>query len=382
MIVVKELEPDLPDSTVTWNSNLNIISFPHFRPPAHEEPVVVMLSQQQGGMKQSKDRRKFHKKVKTSSSSTQTEPQLSASRPGMHYMETSPGKELIDSFSSLPSIDCTMEQLSLQQQVTPQEQVMPQQHKEQANNLINSLTMETARKHLTGKNTQHGDRKKQKNKKKLKVDKEITYRNVSLSSIAHAKLTDHERLKSNTLLQSTPVHVPSTAHCIVTHTPAVTRQLQHSSLNLTSTPSSDTVMHNVQQQSHPSGDTVMHHTQEQPHSSDTMTYNTHKQPHSSDIVTCYTREQPHSSDIMTHHTQVEPHSSDIVTHHTQVQQPHSSDIVTHHTQEQSHIIQQVKRWSKFEQLKAKYLPQSTHSSVISDNHKILHSRFFAKQKLN
>ena len=347
MIVVKELEPDLSDGTVIWNND--IISFPCFRPAAHEDSVVV--KSQEGSIKQS-SRRKFHKKVKTSS--TQTEPQLQAvSRPGMHYMETSPGKEeLFDSFSSLSSVNCTMEQL----------QVMPQQHKEQA---INLLTLETTKKHLTGKNAQHGKRKKQNKKEKLKVDEE---HNVSLSSTTHAKLNSHETLKGNSM-QSTdsPVHVPCTVKS--THTSAVTRQPQHSSYNLTSTSFSDTVTHNVPEQSHSTGDIVTHHAWEQ--------------PHSSNIVTHHTQEQPHSSDIVTHHTQVQqPHSSDIVTHHTQ-EQPHSSDIVTHHTQEQSRIIQQVKHWSKFEQLKAKYLPQSIHSSgVTSHNHKMLYSRFLAKQKLN
>ena len=337
MIVVKELEPDLPDGAVTWNSNLNI-SFPHFRPAAHEEPLVKLL--QEESTKQS-NRRKFHKKVKTSS--TQTEPQLqAASRPGMRYMETSPGKELFDSFSSLSSINCTMSP----QQVAPQEQV---------NNLINSLIMETTKTHLTGTNTQHGDRKRQKNKKTRHKEEKMTCHNVSLSS------TTHERLKDNTLLQSdsSPVHVPSTTtHSIVTHTPAVARQLQHSSLNLTSTPSNDTLMSNVQSRS--SGDIVTHYI--------------HKQPDSNDTVTHHTQAQPYSSDTMTHHTQEQPHSSDMVTHHTQ-KQPHSSDIVTHHTQEQSRIIQQVKHWSKFEQLRVKYLPQSTPSSVTSDNHKMLHSGF-------
>ena len=330
MIVVKELEPDLPDGAVTWNSNLNI-SFPHFRPTAHEEPLVKLL--QEESTKQS-NRRKFHKKVKTSS--TQTEPQLqAASQPGMRYIETSPGKELFDSFSSLSSINCTMSP----QQVAPQEQV---------NNLINSLIMETTKTHLTDTNTQHGDRKRQKNKKTRRKEEKMTCHNVSLSS------TTHERLKDNTLLQSdsSPVHVPSTTtHSIVTHTPAVARQLQHSS-----------------------GDIVTHYIHKQPDSNDTVTHHTQAQPYSSDTMTHHTQEQPHSSDIMTHHTQEQPHSSDMVTHHTQ-EQPHSSDIVTHHTQEQSRIIQQVKHWSKFEQLRVKYLPQSTPSSVTSDNHKMLHSGF-------
>ena len=330
MIVVKELEPDLPDGAVTWNCNLSI-SFPHFRPATH----VV----QEESIKQS-NRRKFHKKVKTCS--TQTEPQLqAASRPGMRYMETSPGKELFDSFSSLSSVNCT---------VSPQ-QVAP---KEQVTDLIDSLTMETTKKHLTGTNTQHGDRKKQK---KTRHKEKLTDHNASLSSITH----DHERLKDNTLMQT--LHVPTT-HC----TPAVARQLQHSSLNLTSTPSNDTLLSNVQ--SHTIGDIVTHHTHKQPHSSDTMTHHIQEQPHSSDIVTHHTQEQPHSSDTMTHHIQEQPHSGDIVTHHTQ-EQPHSSDIVTYHTQEQSRIVQQVKRWSKFEQLKAKYLPQSTPCSVTLGNHKKL-----------
>ena len=359
MIVVKELEAELPDGTVTWNS---IISYPNFR-GGHEQSATVKISQENRVTQSNK--RKLHKKVKTSS--TQTDPQVAVSRPGMHYMETSPGNELFDSFSSLSSVNCTMEQLSLPR---------PQQRDELATDFISSLTMETATKHLTGK---HGDRKRHKNKKE-KVKKEMTP-NTTQASL--------KLLKDNTI--SSPASTTANSrHCNCSPT-IISRP--RSSLT-TSTPSSDTMTHHTQEQPYHSdimthhtqqlphcSDTMLHHTQELPYHSDTVTHHTQDQPYHSDTMTHHIQEQPHCSDTVTHHTQDQPHCSDTVTHLTQ-KQPQSSDKVTYHSQEQSRIIQQVKHWSKFEQLKAKYLAQPPHTSVTSDNHKTFCSRFLEKQKLN
>ena len=383
MIVVNELEPYLLDGTVTWGNNLNIISLPHFRLAAPEESISE--GQRSSGGRANKKNHK--KKVKTSSTQTDVQPQPVISRPGVQYMDTTPSKELFDSFSSLPSLEHSMEQ--------------PHQHDEQATSIIQSVTMETTKKHLVGKGLHHSDKKRhhKSKKEKFKVTEGVSHHNVLLSvSTPHT-----------TYSASPPVH--DGKHCTITQptSPVTTRQ-QHCSL--ASTPCSDTMTHSsdimtqhTQIQPHSSDimthhtqvqphsrDIMTHHTQVQPHSSDIMTHHTQVQPHSSDIMTHHTQVQPHSRDIMTHHTQVQPHSSDIMTHHTQVQphsrdimthhtqvQPHSSDIMTHHTQVQPHIREQIRHWSKFEQLKAKYLPY--HANVSSDNQRILHSRFLAKQKL-
>lgn len=333
MFVVKELEPDLPDGTVTWRSNLNIITFPHFRLPFHEESVsmkMLSIEHQESSVKQSN--RKKCRKVKTISTQTELQPQPAASRPGVRYMETSPRKELFDSFSSLSSVDCTMEQQTLQQEV-------PQQQHEQLTNLINSVTMETTKKHLIGKSSQFSSNKKRhKNKKeKLNVDHD-----TSLPNAKHATMTTHEVTKDNSsLVTSSPVYQLTAAHRNSVITPPV-----HSlSLTPTSIPSSDML------------------TQKQSHSNDTSTHHTHKQSHPSDTLT---QKQSHSSDTLMHHTQKQSHPSDILTHHM-------------YTQEQSHIIEQVKHWSKFEQLKAKYLPQPVVHAGQSQNTLL---KIMAKQKLN
>jgi len=360
MIVVKELEPDLPHGTVTWRSNLNIISFPHFRLPACEVAVKTLPNEYQSGMKQS-NRRKCCK-VKTISTQTEFQPQPTASQPGVRYMDTSPRKELFDSFSSLSSVDCTIEQQSLQQEV-------PQRQHKQLTNLINSVTMETTKKHLIGKNSQLTSNKKHKTKKeKIKANEDY---DPSLSNAKHATMTIHKITKdSSSVITSSPVHQLTTTGnsvpCTNTDRNGVITAQHSLSLTPTSIPSSDML---TQKQSH-SSDTLTHHTQKQPHSSDILTHHTQKQSHSSDTLTHHTQKQSHSSDTSTHHTQKQSHSSDTLTHHTQ-KQPHSSDTLTHHTQEQLRIIERVKHWSKFEQLKAKYLPQSV---VHADNHVILHSR--------
>ena len=350
MIVVKELEPELPDDTVTWNS---IISYPNFRVGGNEKSATMKASQENSVTGRT-NKRKFRKKVKASS--TQTDPQVPVSRPGMHYMETSPGNELFDSFSSLSSVNCTMEHLSLQR---------PQQRNKQAADLINSLTMETTKKHLTGKHAQHGDRRRHKNKKE-KVNKEMT------SSTTHSSL---KLLKDDTI-NSPALTTANSRHCNCS--PTITSKPQCPSL--TSTPSSDTITHHTKEQPHHSG-IMTHHTQEHPYLSDTVMHQTHELPHHSDTMTHYTQEQPYHSDTVTQHTEEQPHCSDTVAHLIQ-KQSHSSGKVTYHTQEQLRIIQQVKHWSKFEQLKAKYLPQPAHTSVTSDYHKSVCSRFLAKQKLN
>ena len=309
MIVVNELEPYLLDGTVTWGNNLNIISLPHFRVAAPEESISE--GQRSSGGRANKKNHK--KKVKSSSTQTDVHPQPVASRPGVQYMDTTPSKELFDSFSSLPSLEHSMEQ--------------PHQHNEQATSIIQSVTMETTKKHLVGKGLHHSDKKRHRKskKEKFKVTEGVSHHNVSLSVS-----TPH----TTTYSVSPPVHYGTTQPT----SPVTTRQ-QH--FSLASTPCNNTMTH------------------------------------STDIMTHHTQVQPHPSDIMTHHTQVQPHSSDIMTHHTQVQ-PHSSDIMTHHTQVQPYIRDQVRHWSKFEQLKAKYLPCG---NVSSDNKRILHSRFLAKQKL-
>lgn len=340
--MVKELQPDLPDGAVTWNQ-LNIIGFPCFIAPTHVESVTKKCPESNG--RQASRRKTHKKKVKTSSTQTDLQQQLAVSRPGVRYMDTTPREELFDSFSSLSSVNYTIEQ-------QPRQEDIPHQHDEQVTNLINSLTMETTKKHLISKNTQHSDRKQRhKNKtEQFTVNKDVACHNVSL---------------------------PNTTHCIMacsTSSPAPVHEPQHSSLTLTSTPSSASVIHCTQKLPH-SKDTVTHHTQVQSHSRNTVTHHTQVQPHSRDTVTHHTQVEPHSRDTMTHQTQVQPHSRDIVTHCTQAQ-PHSRDIETHHTWVQPNITEQVKRWSKFEQLKAKYLP---HPNILSENQKI---RYLAKQKLN
>ena len=399
MMMVKELEPHLPDGTVTWGGNLNVISFPHFRVTTCEESMMAGRQNSSSSSARQVDRKehkKKKKKVKTSSTQTDVQSQSASSRPGVRYMDTTPSKELFDSFSSLSPLDHSMEQQS-----------QADQHNEQTTNIIESLTMQTTKKHLVGKNLQHSDKKRHRSKKeKFKMNEDDT-RNTSMSNST-----------SGTMTHSASPPVSDGKHCTTAQLASpVTTQQEH--LSLASTPYIDAMTHHTQKLSHPS-DIMTHHTQVQPHSSDILTHHTQVQPHSSDIVTHHTQVQPHSSDIMTHHTQIQPHSSDIVTHHTQMQphssdivthhtqvqphssdamthrtqvQPHSSDIVTHHTQiqphssdimthrtqVQAHIMEQVKHWSKFEQLKAKYLPHSYVSS--SDNQRILHSRFLAKQKL-
>ena len=326
--MVKELEPNLADDAVTWGSNINIISVPHFITLAHEQSTVIKkVANENPGSRQG-DRRKCCKEVKTNS--TQTELQQPASRPGVLYMDTSPTKELFDSFSSLPSLNSTMEQQSLKQNNAS--------HDEQ---LVNSLITDTTKKHLTGKDSlHHGNKKKRhKNKKeKLKVHKDIT---ATLSNgSTHTIPTDNETTDNALLLTSSPVDLPAAAKSIGhtgVHTPYIVTQPQHS---MPLTPTSST----------PS---LTHHSQK----------------------------QTHSSDILTHHIQKQTHSSDILTHQTQ-KQTRCSDILTHHSQEQSNAVQQAKHWIKFEQLKAKYLPHSLPSNITAHSQKLLHSRFLVKQKLN
>jgi len=101
-LVAKELEADLQKDMITWSNNINIISLPHFV-TSTKSPIKPHLSSGTVGMKKT-SRSKSKKKVKTIS--TQTESPVT-SRPGVRYLERSPSQELIDSFSSLSSVDHT-----------------------------------------------------------------------------------------------------------------------------------------------------------------------------------------------------------------------------------------------------------------------------------
>jgi len=101
-LVAKELEPDLQKDMITWGSNINIISLPYFI-TSSKSPIKLHHSSGTGGTKRT-SHIKCKKKVKTIS--TQTELPVT-SRPGVRYLERSPSQELIDSFSSLSSVDHT-----------------------------------------------------------------------------------------------------------------------------------------------------------------------------------------------------------------------------------------------------------------------------------
>ena len=310
-MVAKELEPDLQKDMITWGSNINIISIPHF---------ITSTQPHSSGtdcLKQTSYSKSKKKKVKTISTQTESP---ATSRPGVRYMERSPSQELVDSFSSLSSVD--------HNPVPP---------------TIKTITMETT-KHNLMKNKDATTNKHHKKKRKHVtsstpyVASDITLTTQDITQDTHPTNPPHHPFKHTRESHSSVIHDTS---------------IPASQTSLTSTPVKSTYQsiltrEIVTQASYTSTPLTQASYTSTPVKCNDIQLGREVLPYPIVSHASYTNTPlaQISYDSIPVHYNTPQHSREV----SSLQQP----IVT---VSNSQIRQDVARWSKFEQLKAKYLSQ-------------------------
>ena len=324
-MVAKELEPDLQKDMITWGSSVNMISHPCFITTKTVPTKPHPTSETDGPSHRSA--RKSKKKVKTISTQTESP---ATSRPGVRYMERSPSQELVDSFSSLSSVDHSP--------VPP---------------TIKSITMETTKHNLMrSKGTSP-------NKCHKKKRKHVTSTTAHVASDISA--TTQDITQDTTTTTTTQDNHPSSKECYhftVNHESYINTPISQKGVPLEPIHHSFLTSEAHSTTTDPIIPAQASYTSTPVKSNDALLS---REVSSQSVVTeaGYTSTQPSYDSTPVQYDF--PQCSILTRELSSLRQP----VIT---LPNSQIRQDVARWSKFEQLKAKYLtPVSLQSKLLKHN---------------